>query len=161
MYESIKNIYSDAMYSVNINNMLTDWFASESGVKQGDTLSPTLFNIYINDIVQEVKSTGQGIFIEGDNICILIYADDIVLISESEQGLQQMLQKVYDWSQKWMIKFNARKSNILHVRKPQVPRTNFTFMLGETELCKVEQYRYLGIMINEFIDYNGIATFLS
>ena len=60
-----------------------------------------------------------------------------------------------------MIKFNARKSNILHVRKPQVPRTNFTFMLGETELCKVEQYRYLGIMINEFIDYNGIAKVLA
>ena len=161
IYENIKSIYSDALCSVNVNNMLTDWFSSDSGLKQGDTLSPTMFNIYINDIVQEVKSTGKGIIIDGFNICVLIYADDIVLMSDSEDGLQEMLDKVYNWSQKWMVKFNAAKSNILHVRQPHIPKSNYTYKLGDSELCIVENYKYLGIIINEYMDYDKVAKTLA
>ncbi len=120
MYENIKNIYGDSFCSVNINNMLTDWFDTKCGVKQGDTLSPTMFNIFINDIVRDVKSLDSGVEINGIKICILLYADDIVLISDCEEDLQKMLDKVYDWSRKWRVKFNIKKSNILHVRQPHV-----------------------------------------
>ncbi len=136
----------------------SEWFDTNCGVKQGDTFSPTIFGIFINDIV-DVESVNIGINIDGINVCILLYADDIVLLSETEEGLQKLLDKVYEWSKKWKIKFKlknfiAQKSNILHIRQPHVPRTDYSFKFRDINLSKVEQYKYLGIVINEFNDYN-------
>ncbi|CAC5371409.1 Ryncolin-2,Fibrinogen C domain-containing protein 1-A,Ryncolin-1,Ryncolin-3,Fibrinogen C domain-containing protein 1-B,Fibrinogen C domain-containing protein 1 [Mytilus coruscus] len=44
-----------------MNDTLTDWFSCNSGVRQGDNLSPTLFSIFINDLVQEVKDLNFGV----------------------------------------------------------------------------------------------------
>ncbi len=63
--------------------MLTDWFNTKAGVKQDDSL----FGIFINDTVEDVKSVNTGIEIDGHNICIRLYADDIVLLSDTEEGL--------------------------------------------------------------------------
>jgi len=78
--------------------MLTEWFDTNCGVKQGDTLSPTMFGIFNKDIVDDVKSVNEGINIDGIKVCILLYADDIVILSETEEGLQKMLDKIYEWS---------------------------------------------------------------
>ncbi len=59
-----------------------------------------MFGIFINDIVEYVKSVNTGIKIDGHNICILLYADHIVLLSDTEEGLQTLLDKVYQWSLK-------------------------------------------------------------
>ncbi len=96
IYENIKSIYKEATCAVYVNNMLTDWFKTESGVKQGDTLSPTLFNIFINDLANDVNSLNLGIDVGGFRICI--YADDIVLLGKSEQDLQKMHDCVINWN---------------------------------------------------------------
>ena len=56
-----KNIYQEAYCAINVNNYLTDWFKTESDVKQGDTLSPTLFNVFFNDLVSNVKELDKGV----------------------------------------------------------------------------------------------------
>ncbi len=122
--------------------MLTEWFDTKNtGVKQGDSLSPTMFGIFINDIVDNVKSVSTGKEIDGHIICILLYAEDIVLLSDTEEGIQKHLVKVYQWSLKLKIKFNAKKSNSLHIGQPHVIRTNFIFKLGNTMLHRVAQYK--------------------
>ena len=73
-----------------INNIRTDWFVTNQGVRQGDNLSPTLFNIYINDLALGLKKMNLGVTIANLHVCILLYADDIVLISESEKNLRIM-----------------------------------------------------------------------
>ncbi len=157
----VSRLYTKNLCSINVNNMQTEWFDTNCGVKQGNTLSPIIFGIFINDVVDDVKSVNIGININGINVCILLYADDIVLLSETEEGLQKLLDKVYEWSRKWKIKFNAQKSNILYVRQPHVPRTDYSFKLGDINLSKVEQYKYFGIVINEFNDYNETAQCLA
>ena len=72
-----------------------------SGVKQGDVLSPTLFSIDLNDLAVEVKSLNCGIDIDICNVSILLYADDIVLLSPDETSLQQMLDVIVSWCKKW------------------------------------------------------------
>ncbi len=89
--------------------MLTDWFQIYSGVIQGDILSPTLFNIFINDVVDDVNSLNLGVTIDGHRISILLYADDIVLLGETEKDLQKILDSIYKWSKKYKTKFNVRK----------------------------------------------------
>ncbi len=72
-----------------------------------------------------------------------------------------MLDSVYKWSKKYKIKFNVRKSNIVHFRNQRAPRSVYNFQLGETVLCTIEQYKYLGLVLNEFLDFNITAQVLS
>ncbi len=51
-------------------------------------LSPTICGIFINDIVDDVNSVNISINIDGINVCILLYAEYIVFLSETEEGLQ-------------------------------------------------------------------------
>ncbi len=76
-----------------------------------------MFNIHCYSssciyIVDDVKSVNTGIEKDGHNNCILLYVDDIVLLSDNEEGLQKRLLEVYQWSLKWKSKFNGKKSNI-------------------------------------------------
>ncbi len=70
-----------------------------------------------------------------------------------------MLDSVYKWSKKYKIKFNVRKSNIVHFRNQRVPRSAYDFQLGETVLCTIEQYKYL--VLDEILDFNIKAKVLS
>ena len=117
IYDNVKCIYQNTQCCLKLNDTLTNWFRSESGVLQGDTLSPTLFNIFINDLIPSVKSLNKGIPIGDQNLSILLYADDIVILSENASDLQIMLDKIYDWSFKNMVRFNPKKSNVVHFRK--------------------------------------------
>ena len=55
IYKSIKSLYSGTLSCVRLNGFLTDWFNCDSGVRQGDNLSPTLFSVFINDLALELK----------------------------------------------------------------------------------------------------------
>ena len=55
MYYSIKNMYVDNTARIKVNNLFTDWFSVASGVRQGDNLSPVLFNLYINELAIALK----------------------------------------------------------------------------------------------------------
>ena len=58
--------------------------------KQGSVLFPTLFSIYVNDLANEINYMQCWIDIDGLNIAIMLYADGIVLLNNSEVGLQLM-----------------------------------------------------------------------
>ena len=75
------------MNCVRLNGHFTGWFQSLLGVRQGDTLSPTLFNIFINDLIYEMNNLNLGIAIGEKRIGLLLYADDIVILAESESDL--------------------------------------------------------------------------
>ena len=77
------------------NDSLTPKFISNIGVKQGDTLSTILFNLYINDLPNIFSFDGNDPIVVGHTpINCLIYADDLVIMSTSAEGLQQCLNKL-------------------------------------------------------------------
>jgi len=99
-YKMIKTIYDSSLCCLNINGKLTKTFDSNLGVRQGDTLSPTLFNVFVNDLITEINDLGLGIPLNnGESISALLYADDIALIASSEQDLQRMLDTIYNWGE--------------------------------------------------------------
>ena len=75
---------------------MTDIFTVTNGVRQGDTISPTLFNLYTNDLVDELNALKCGVDIDGRCVSILLYADDVVIMSDSEDKLI-VINCVYSW----------------------------------------------------------------
>lgn len=161
MYNSIKNIYSQSFNSVSLNGLLTNWFTSDCGVKQGDTLSPTLFGIFVNDLISDVKQLDKGIQLGNEKVSILVYADDIVILANTEEDLQCMMNKIADWGKKWRVKFSGSKSNVVHFRKAGKERTSFNFTLGNLPIQIVEKYKYLGLVLHETLSYDVSATVLA
>ena len=88
-----------------------DWVQIGKGVCQGCILSPCLFNLYSEYIIQNVglDKTQAGIKISGRNIKNLRYADDTTLMAESEEELKSLLMKVKEESQKIGLKLNFKK----------------------------------------------------
>ena len=84
MLTAIKSLYVNVSACVKVNNLTTDWFDVNSGLRQGCSLSPLLFNLYINDLALHINALGKGITLNNDKISLLMYADDIVLIAENE-----------------------------------------------------------------------------
>ena len=102
MYNAIAAMYKCPRARVFLSSdHSTDWFDCPSGVKQGDNVSPTLFSIFINDLVKGINELGLGVKIDNrvevdgtiiDNSIILsclLYADDLVFLSETEENLQK------------------------------------------------------------------------
>ena len=91
-YSAIKSLYQNPKSRVILNEFETDYFDCPIGVKQGDCLSPTLFALFINDLAEEIKSSGVGLELDSDTfINILLYADDIVLLAKNEEDVQFLL----------------------------------------------------------------------
>ena len=130
----------------------TSWFSLEVGLRQGCILSPTLFTIFIDSLARKVKEIGGGAnykYSRNNNIevSLLLFADDIVLMAESEQALQNMLRVVSEESRKYRFKFNKDKSNVMIFGTGKIPSQKF--YLGEEELKIVDSYKYLGLWIDK------------
>ncbi len=87
-------MYSNTTAIMRINGFETDLFSCNSGVRQGAVLSTTLFSIYINDLVKEIKCMNLGISVDDFRLSILLFSDDIVLLAENEADLQCMIDKL-------------------------------------------------------------------
>jgi hypothetical protein len=160
-YEVIKSIYSSTMACIRINGKHTNWFDINHGVRQGDSLSTTLFAIYINDLAQELNNLKCGIDFNESHISTLFYADDIVLISNNAENLQQQILCVYNWCKKWKMSINIDKTKVIHFRSKRTPQTSNEFMLGNSRLEKASQYKYLGVMLDEKLNFGVCAELLS
>ena len=161
IYNAIKSLYNNTCCRILLNDYSTDYFDVISGVKQGDVLSTTLFAIYINSLAKEVKSLNKGINIAGHNVSILLYADDIALISESEQNLQSMLNCLHQWCIDWRMSINQTKTKVVHFRKSNKTRTDYTFTCGTQDISITDQYKYLGCVLQENLDYTFTSKILS
>ena len=93
----------------------TDWFQIGKGVRQGCILSSCLFNLYAEYIMRNagLDEAQAGIKIAGRNINNLRYADDTILVAQSEEELKSLLMKVKDKSEKVGLKLNIQKTKIM------------------------------------------------
>ena len=110
----LRNLYAGQKATVRTRHGTMDWFQIGKGVCQGYILSPCLFNLYAEYIMQNsgLDETQAGIKIAGRNISNLRYADDATLMAESEEELKSLLMKVKDESEKVALKLNIQKTKI-------------------------------------------------
>ena len=87
-----RNLYAGQEATVRTGRGTTDWFQIGEGVHQGCILSPCLFNFYAEYIKRnaELEEVQPGIQIAGRNINNHRYADDTILMAESEEELKSL-----------------------------------------------------------------------
>ncbi len=160
-YNVIKGIYHRAQCAVRINGFMTDWFSSTQGTKQGDNLSPNCFSMYLNPLLSELKASGSGVSIDNDKVSVLAYADDLVLLAESSQDLQRLIDILQSWCYRWRLSVNIDKTKIMHFREKVTPLTNYVFKYDSLPIECVSEYKYLGILLDEHMDFQKTANLLA
>ena len=73
---------------------------SERGVRQGYILSPILFSLYTKELAVKLRRMNAGVRIWKDKICFLLYANDVIIMSDSAEGLQSILYVVDEYGKK-------------------------------------------------------------
>ena len=116
------------------------------GVKQGCKLSPLLFNIFLSDLPQlfdeDIKSTNPIL----DHLSSLFWADDIVLISETEDGMHRMLKTLEKYCEKNELTLNTDKTKCMIFNKGgRLIRTPFYY--NNVKLENVNKFKYLGFLL--------------
>ena len=113
----MRNLYAGQEASVRTGHGTTDWFQIGKGVRQGCILSPCLFNSYAEYIMRNagLYEAQAGIKIARRNINNLRYADDTMLMAESEEELKSLLMKVKEESEKVGLNSTFRKLRSWHL----------------------------------------------
>ena len=111
----LRNLHAGQEATVRTGYGTTDWFQIREGVLQGCMLSPCLFNLFAEYIMQNARlnEAQAGIEIAGRNINNLRYVDDTSLMAESKKGLKSLLMKVEEESEKVGLKLNIQKMKIM------------------------------------------------
>ena len=158
----IYNMYANAKSCIRSGHNLSDFFTCARGVRQGENLSPLLFAIYLNDFEEFLseKYTGLemlateirnnvndgeiGVYVK---LFTLLYADDTVILAETEAELQKALDSLEEYCLLWGLTVNLDKTKIIIFSRGKV-RNYRQFRFAGEDIEVVADYVYLGIRFN-------------
>lgn len=151
-YHLIKNLYSKSKCFIKLGSKQTKTFHYSRGVRQGCILSPMLFNLYINELSLQLDQTSRSdpIYLTNSRkLTSLLYADDLVLLSKSKVGLQNCLNTVVAFCEKWQMSVNEKKTKVMIFSKKSFKRKNQpSFKLNDNTLEIVNEFTYLGVKMS-------------
>lgn len=148
LIQVIQSLYTNSSSAVRINNTTGELFKTSVGVRQGCLLSPVLFNVFLENIMDEALEEFQtSISIGGRPICNLRFADDIDLMGKSEAELQDLTTRLEEVARAYGMEISAEKSKILVNSINKTAPANIT-MNGQT-LEVVKEFKYLGSFVSE------------
>ena len=163
------NLYDGAKSSVKTPTGVSESFACQMGVRQGENLSPFLFALFLNDLSNFMAENGsEGLkylhhysnceFVRGLGymlkLYVLLYADDTILFSDSAIGLQNGLNLMEIYCNQWKLVINGSKTKVVIFARGKARKDQGVFMYNGTQLEIVDDYTYLGVIFN----YNGSFT---
>ncbi|UYV78505.1 hypothetical protein LAZ67_16001805 [Cordylochernes scorpioides] len=142
----IQNYYAQMMAAVRWNGSFTEFIKIQSGVLQGEPLSPYLFVIFINDLVATLDDSDlPGIYLPGHGtIHLLLFADDIVLFGESKINLRIKINLIKIYFEENGLTLNQSKSKIVVFRNGGRLARSDVWFWGQQPLTVSSKYTYLG-----------------
>ncbi len=145
-YDHIKAMYDTVSAHIKQGSLISNKFQSLLGVKQGDTLSPLLFNLYTSDFENSLDDLCCPVELDGKKIPCLMFADDVVLISRSRFGLQRALNLTSEYCQQWRLEINIDKCKIMILSRGGRLYPD-KFYIDGLLLENVKSFCYLGFTI--------------
>ena len=143
-YNIVKEMYRRSISCIKIHNQITDFFQIEQGVRQGDNLSPNLFKIFLNDLPKYMDGSIDSVTLNNHIIHCLMYADDLILLASSPNGLQSKLDILDKYCNDWCLNVNLSKTKVMVFNKPG-KKLSGNFSIHNKCIECVQQYKYLGV----------------
>lgn len=154
------NMYLNQKIQVKWNGKLSQPFDVTNGVRQGGVLSPLFFSIYMDDLLLKLKNAGFGCNLGNYYFGALGYADDVVLLCPTKEGLRNMIRICEEYAAEHDLLFNGSKSKLLVFGNDNLPK----FYVNEIEVPVCKAALHLGNLISnnmhDTVDY-GITKFNS
>ena len=144
----ISNFLSDRSFNVRIGSTLSDTFEQEQGVPQGSILSPTLFNIKINNIVKCVNDTDSSLYV--DDFGIFYKSKNMENI---EFRLQRCLNKVETWATEKGFKFSKTKTQCVHFCQLRVLHPDPVLNIYGSPIPVVQEAKFLGLLFDKKLSF--------
>lgn len=158
MLQAIQGMYRRVKGRVRYGCKLTDAFFCHKGLKQGEITSPLLFSLFINDLASEIICKGKhGIQMVPDllELFILLFADDIVLLSDTVVGLQNQLNILAHKANDMDLEVNLEKSNIIIFRNGGYISQNEKWFFNGVKMKIVSSYKYLGLVFTTRMTFSN------
>jgi hypothetical protein len=125
---------------------VSDEFECTMGVRQGESLSPFLFSLFLNDLEETlVQGNHAGLEFYHFRLLLLLYADGVALFSESRSGLQEGLDLLHDYCTRWKLTVNVEKTEIVVFRRGGQLSMDGHFFFGDKRLVVNNLFSYLGL----------------
>ena len=140
----IKAFLNNRSQVVKINGILSESLPVKSGVPQGSVLGPTLFNIFINDLVSNIQHSD-----------VVLFAEDVKLFSKVPTELQIDLDNLYEWTHKWQMSISLEKCAVLHLGFQNVKTA---YKLANHELKVSRHMKDLGVITTSDLQSTSHCT---
>lgn len=144
----IVTLYWTQRAAIRLERGTSENFEIKRGVRQGCILSPSLFNLYTENIFRSIDNSNLGIKVGGYRINNLRYADDTVLLAENEEDLQKIVDIINTSGKEYNMKMNAKKTKTMVISKRGDP-TQIKIRVDGTEIEQVQKFIYLGHKVTE------------
>ena len=147
-YQNIVAMYNNTKYSIKTSNGCLEPIQSNLGLRQGCPLSPMLFNLFIDDVFNIFSNPNDfdPLYLQGKPINHFLYADDLVLVSESATGLQNSLTKLGIYAKSKSLTISIQKSKTM-VFNSSGRFIKDKFHIGGEPLEPVDSFCYLGFEV--------------
>ncbi|KAI5734561.1 hypothetical protein M8J77_007970 [Diaphorina citri] len=145
----ITSLYWNQTAKIKVEEGLSEDIMILRGVRQGCVLSPLLFNTYSEAIFEETlkEHKDKGIKIGNEVVNNIRYADDTVMLSDSIQDLQQLVNNLNQKCNEFGLKMNLKKTKLMLISK--TPKNNVNLTIDGVPIDKVSSYKYLGTWLHE------------
>jgi len=143
--------YCNQLCFVRWGSWSSDVFSRTNGVRQGEVLSPLLFNVYMNDLSLKLNQIPVGCCCSGLTVNHLMYADDVVVFAPSAKGIQKLLDVCNIFGQDNDIVYNPAKSKLMIFGKENCININ-KICLGNVCIDQATNVKYLGHFISCKLD---------
>ena len=141
--------YSSQQMQVRWNGKLSQAFGVRNGVRQGSVLSPSLFNVYVDDLLKVLSVSGYGARIADMYCGCVAYADDLTLVSPTVNGMQKLLDICGSFAVRNNLRFNAKKSvSVTFTKNRRKSIADPKFELDGESLAYMETMKHLGIVLD-------------
>ena len=121
------------------------WLHLKAGVRQGGVISPDLYCIYVDGLINILQSLDIGCYVKNVFAAAIFYADDMAVLSPSIKGLQRLLDVCAEYCRDWDIKLNSKKTKNIFFGKGKTP--NFQLKLDGSSIPWETNCIYLGVML--------------
>lgn len=141
---------SNSRCKVKINGEISPEFNVNTGVRQGDGLSPLLFNISLEEALQKVKELHLGLKL-GTHVNILAFADDVVLMAEKEEDLIILAETLIKETEYVGLRVNDMKTKFMRVGREEIGNNGNPdiFQINNHNFERVNSFTYLGVVLSD------------